>query len=63
MLRYCSAKTVEPLLLVVDVIDMQCVRLTVGWIHRAHTENVLSLKDNEKSKVYEILKIKINVKA
>ena len=41
LLGHGGAQTVEPLLLVVDVVDVQGVGLAVGWIQRAHTKDVL----------------------
>lgn len=42
LLGHGCAQTVEPLLLVVDVVDIQGVGLVVGWVEGAHAENIFN---------------------
>lgn len=45
--RHSTAQAVEPLLLVEDVIDLKCVRLTLCRVLETHTEDVLGCKRRE----------------
>lgn len=47
LLGHGCAQTVEPLLLVVDVVDIQGVALVEGGLKGADAENVFSWRDTE----------------
>ena len=42
--RNGAAEAVEPLLLVEDVVDLQCVGLCLTWVLGTHAENVLGCR-------------------
>lgn len=44
-----TAQAVKPLLLVKDVVDLKCVRLTLHRVLETHTEDVLGCKRTENS--------------
>lgn len=48
LLGHRGTETVEPLLLVVDIIEVQGVGLAMGRIQRADAKNVLSWRGTEK---------------